>query len=373
MEKFKLITFVIGTRPEAIKLAPVILAFRKSDKFRIRVILTGQHQMMVRQVMDFFKISEDKNLNIMKDKQSLSYITSSTLNKLEEEFNNNKPDLVIVQGDTNTAFAGGLSAFYFKIPVGHVEAGLRTDDKYQPFPEEVNRRMISEYATLHFAPTQMAKENLLSAGIKENIYVTGNTVVDALLYADKKITGFSFPLDYKNKKIILTTIHRRENWGNRYKQILIAIKEIISRNDNIQILLPMHNNPSLRTPIQEILGGHPRVLLTESLNYIQLVSALKYCSIVLTDSGGLQEEGPTFGKPVLVLRDKTERQEGIKYGVTKLIGTKKENIIFEVEKILKNKSFYDELSNKKNPFGDGNSSKRILEISKNFFNLSSGT
>ena len=277
MDKLKLITFVIGTRPEAIKLAPVILAFRKSGKFRTRVILTGQHQTMVRQVMDFFKISEDKNLSIMRDKQSLSYITSITLTKLEEEFNNNKPDLVMVQGDTNTAFAGGLSAFYFKIPVAHIEAGLRTDDKYQPFPEEVNRRMISKYATLHFAPTETAKENLISSGIKEHVYVTGNTVVDALRYADKKIKGFSFPLDYKNKRIILTTIHRRENWGKKYEDILFAIKKIISRNDSIQVLLPMHNNPSLRTPIQKILGGHPRVLLTESLNYVQLVSALKYC------------------------------------------------------------------------------------------------
>ena len=371
MKKFNLITFIIGTRPEAIKLAPVILSFRKSGQFRTRVVLTGQHQTMVRQVMDFFKITEDKNLSIMKYKQTLSYITASTLSKLEEEFENNRPDLVMVQGDTNTAFAGGLSAFYFKIPVGHIEAGLRTDDKYQPFPEEVNRRMISEYATLHFTPTETAKENLLSSGIKENIYVTGNTVIDALLYADKKIKGFSFPLDYKNKKIILTTIHRRENWGNKYEEILIAIKEIISRNNSINILLPMHNNPSLRIQIQKILGGHPRVLLTESLNYIQLVSALKYCSIVLTDSGGLQEEGPTFGKPVLVLRDKTERPEGIKYGVTKLVGTKKENIIYQVEKILNNESLYNEFSNKKNPFGDGQSSKRILEISKKFFNITS--
>ena len=371
MEKFKLITFVIGTRPEAIKLAPVILAFRKSDKFRIRVILTGQHQTMVRQVMDFFKISEDINLNIMRYEQSLSHITFSTLSKLEEEFKNNKPDLVMVQGDTNTSFAGGLSAFYFKIPVAHIEAGLRTDDKYQPYPEEVNRRMISQYATLHFAPTQTSKDNLLSSGIKENIYVTGNTVIDALLYADKRIRGFSFPLDYKNKKIILTTIHRRENWGEKYEEILIAIKEIISRNGNISILFPMHNNPILRTLVKKILGGNPRVLLTESLNYLELVSAIKYCSLVLTDSGGLQEESPTFGKPVLVLRDKTERPEGIKYGVTKLVGTKKDNIIKEVEKIINNKNLYKQFSNKINPFGDGSSSERILEICEKFFNLKS--
>ena len=319
--------------------------------------------------MDFFKISVDKNLGIMRNKQSLAYITSSALTKLEKEFRNNKPDLVIVQGDTNTAFAGGLCAFYFKIPVGHVEAGLRTDDKYQPFPEEVNRRMISEYATLHFAPTNTAKENLLSSGIKKNIYVTGNTVVDALLYADKRIKGFSFPLDYKNKKIILTTIHRRENWGMKYEEILESIKEITSRNESINILLPMHNNPSLRIPIQKILGGNPRVLLTESLSYVELVSALKHCTIVLTDSGGLQEEAPTFGKPVLVLRDKTERSEGIKEGVTKLVGTKKENIIYEIEKILNDENLYNELSKKINPFGDGKSSKRILEIIKKFFNV----
>ena len=203
----------------------------------------------------------------------------------------------------------------------------------------------------------------------KKIFVTGNTVVDALLYADKRIKGFPFPLDYKNKKIILTTIHRRENWGQKYEEILLAIKEIIYRNESIYMILPMHNNPSLRIPIQKILGGHPRVLLTESLSYIELVSALKYCWIVLTDSGGLQEEGPTFGKPVLVLRDKTERQEGIKCGVTKLVGTKKENVIDEVEKIMNDESLYNEFSNKINPFGDGNSSKRILEIIKIFIKI----
>ena len=359
MEK---ITFVIGTRPEAIKMAPVIMYFLRSNSVRVRVILTGQHKEMVTQVMSLFDLKTDKNINLMTPGQSLTHITCSTLNGLKKEFEQNPPDLILVQGDTTTAFSAALAGFYENIPIGHIEAGLRTNQINDPFPEEANRRLISQISSLHFAPTAQAKKNLINSGIKENLYVTGNTVIDALFLISK--TKPSFPLQNiikDDKKIILTTIHRRENWGEKIKNISIALHELLNKHPNHVLLLPMHKNDLVRRPIKKILQNHPRAFLTEPLRYDELVASIQKCQILLTDSGGLQEEAPAFGKPVLVLRETTERPEAIIAGTAKLIGTNSRKIFKEANLLLSCEEEYNKMARSINPFGDGKASERIFK------------
>ena len=362
-----LISIILGTRPEAIKLAPVILKFSESKYFDVRIISTGQHKEMVYQILELFKIKTDLDLNLMSEKQSLTHITVETINGLERDFEKYYPDLVIIQGDTSTAFSAALAAFYRKIPVAHIEAGLRTSNKMNPYPEELNRRMISQIADLHFAPTKNASNNLKKEGIKKNVYVTGNTVIDSLL---KIASSVKYPkitnLNWKDKKIILVTVHRRENWGKNLEEIIFAIKDLAKKREEISFLIPMHKNKIVRDKLIAGLSGIANIFLTDSLNYDELIGAIKNCHHVLTDSGGIQEEAPTFGKPVLILRDNTERQEALESGSAKLIGTKRINIFNEVNKILDDSNLYNKMSRSKNPFGDGNATIKIYNYCKKF-------
>lgn len=363
----RLVTIILGTRPEAIKLAPVIKIFENCPHLDTRLILTGQHKEMVYQVLNIFKISPQKDLGLMAKNQTLTHITFETLSGLESDFNQYKPDLVIVQGDTSTAFAASLAAFYAKIPVAHVEAGLRTESKLNPYPEEINRRLISQIADLHFAPTEIAKLNLNKSGIKNNIFITGNTVIDALLSISNNVKAPLIKnLDWSNKKIILVTVHRRENWGDNLLNISIAIKKLAQKREDICFLIPMHKNKVVRQILEKELSKIINVFLIEPLNYDEQIGAIKGSNFVMTDSGGLQEEVPTLGKPILVLRDNTERPEAITAGTAKLIGTKTENIIREVNVLLNNKIEYEKMSKSVNPFGDGKSSSRILDHCLNF-------
>lgn len=302
----------------------------------------------------------------MKSIQSLNYLTEAIINNLEKEFSRNKPEMVFVQGDTTSAFAASLCAFYLKIPIAHVEAGLRTDNLFEPFPEEANRRLITQIANVHFAPTENALNNLKEIGITKNVYNTGNTVIDALHIASNKIINTDFnELKFKNKKIILTTIHRRENWGDRLLGIARGIKKILDNYSDGQVILPMHPNKKIREPLKKILGNNPQALLIEPLSYERLVYVIKSCYFVITDSGGIQEEAPSLGKPVLILRDVTEREEAIEAGSAKLIGTEENNIYKEASLLLSNEKIYNLMAKPTNAFGDGRSSKKIFDhISK---------
>ena len=361
------ICITLGTRPEAIKLASVIRAFRQSSQFDTQVILTGQHQEMVAQVMDLFEITGDRNLNIMQPKQTLTDITQRSLVGLEAIFQEIKPKIVIVQGDTTTAFAAALAAFYQQIPIGHVEAGLRTDNIYNPYPEEANRRLISQLAQLNFAPTQRAVENLQRSDVTGAIHLTGNTVIDALLTVAAQHPDCPIPgLDWSNYRVLLATVHRRENWGEPLSDILTGFEQILDNFPDTALLLPMHRNPTVREPIAAVLGGHPRVFLTEPLDYAQLVGAIGRCYLLLTDSGGLQEEAPSLGKPVLVLRETTERPEAIEAGTAKLIGTEPRSLFAAASELLSDPQAYDRMATAINPFGDGKASERILKIVEDY-------
>lgn len=366
----KCIGIILGTRPEAIKLAPVIQVFQDCAELDVQVILTGQHREMVEQVMNLFNIQGNHNLEIMQKQQSLNDITCRSLQGLETLFQAQKLDFVIVQGDTTTAFAAALAAFYQKIPVGHVEAGLRTDNIYNPFPEEANRRLISQITQLHFAPTTLAVENLKNAGVLGEIYLTGNTVIDALLNVAKNQPECDIEgLNWSDYRMILATVHRRENWGEPLQNIAQGFLQILDKFPDVGLLLPLHRNPTVREPLQQILGQHPRIFLTEPLDYKELVGAIDRSYLILTDSGGLQEEAPSLGKPVLVLRDTTERPEAVTAGTAKLIGTNIDNIVMSASKLLSNKDVYDQMANAINPFGDGQAAKRILEIVRKYLHL----
>lgn len=362
------VCITLGTRPEAIKLAPVIEAFSQAEDFETKVVLTGQHQEMVAQVMELFNLKANENLNIMQPKQTLTDITYRSLQGLEELFSKIEPDLVIVQGDTTTAFAATLAAFYQKIKVGHVEAGLRTNNIYDPYPEEANRRLISQLTQLHFAPTQLAVENLKNSGVTGEIHHTGNTVIDALL----KVAQLNPPcdvsgLDWQKHRVLLATVHRRENWGQPLQEIIKGFKLVLDKFPDTALLLPLHRNPIVRNPLQKELGNHPRVFLTEPLDYTELIGAIKRCYLLLTDSGGLQEEAPSLGKPVLVLRETTERPEAVEAGTAKLIGTNSEQILSNASELLSNKTVYQNMAEAINPFGDGTASQKILNIVKSYF------
>jgi UDP-N-acetylglucosamine 2-epimerase (non-hydrolysing) len=359
------ICITLGTRPEAIKLAPVIQAFQRSPEFETSVILTGQHREMVAQVMDWFGLTANHDLAIMQANQTLTDITYRSLQGLESLFKELKPQMVLVQGDTTTAFAAALAAFYQQIPVGHVEAGLRTDNIYNPFPEEANRRLISQIAQLSFAPTELSVENLKKSGLTGGIHLTGNTVIDALLSVAASKPDCPIPgLDWSQYRVILATVHRRENWGAPLADIATSMEQILDRFPDTALVLPLHRNPLVREPLTAALGDHPRVFLCEPLDYPNLVGAIQRCTLILTDSGGIQEEAPGLGKPVLILRDTTERPEAVMSGTAKLVGTNPEVVIAEATTLLSDPQAYAAMANAVNPFGDGQSSDRIVNLVK---------
>ena len=363
----------LGTRPEAIKLAPVIQKLRSIVKLKTYVVLTGQHREMVDGVMELFKLKCDRDLAIMKPKQTLTEITCNSLQGLEEIFSELQPQLVIVQGDTSTAFSAALAAFYQKIPVAHVEAGLRTDDLFNPYPEEANRRLISQITQFHFAPTDLAVQNLHQAGVTGKIYQTGNTVIDALLQVAKTNPKCNIPgLDWSKYRVLLATVHRRENWGQPLQDILQGFETILERFPDTALLLPMHRNPTVREPIKAFFSDSrvsSRVFLTEPLDYKELVAAISRCYLLLTDSGGLQEEAPSLGKPVLVLRETTERQEAIAAGTAKLIGTNPDAIFAHTEELLNNTQTYQKMATAINPFGDGLAAVKIVDVIQEFLQI----
>jgi UDP-N-acetylglucosamine 2-epimerase (non-hydrolysing) len=364
------VCFTLGTRPEAIKLAPVIRTFKASSKFETQVVLTGQHREMVAQVMDIFGLTADRDLDIMQHQQTLTDITQRSLQGLEKLFQAIAPQLVIVQGDTTTAFAAALAAFYQQIPIGHVEAGLRTGNLFDPFPEEANRRLISQIAQLHFAPTDLAVENLHKSGVTGEIHETGNTVIDALLTVANSQPACDIPgLDWSKYRTLLATVHRRENWGEPLQHIAAAMLQILAEFPDTALLLPLHRNPTVREPLTQILGNHPRVFLTEPLDYTQLVGAIQRSYLLLTDSGGLQEEAPSLGKPVLVLRDTTERPEAVTGGTAKLVGTDTATITAAASELLSSVDAYQAMATAINPFGDGSASAQILAAVEKFFGV----
>ncbi len=348
-------------------MAPLVKALENNnDVFESIVCVTAQHRQMLDQVLELFEIKADYDLDIMKTNQDLWSLTSEVILKTKEVFEQVKPDIVLVHGDTTTSMAAALSAFYARIPVGHVEAGLRTFDKYYPFPEEINRVFADAISTYHFAPTDTSCQNLINAQIpKEHIYKTGNTVIDALLYTVNNHTAEieGLKLD-KNLKTILLTSHRRENFGEPIKQICSAILELVEKNKDIQVVYPVHLNPNVQKPVYEMLGEKERIHLIKPLDYAPFASLMKDAHIILTDSGGVQEEAPSLGKPVLVLRDTTERPEAIDYGTVKLVGTDKEKIVQETQKLLDSDEEYKKMSEAINPYGDGKACQRIIDILK---------
>ena len=362
MPKIRVLT-VFGTRPEAIKMAPLVKELEKNpDKFESIVCVTAQHRQMLDQVLSLFSVKPDYDLDIMKENQNLWSLTADVLLKMKEVFESANPDIVLVHGDTTTSMAAALSAFYAKIPVGHVEAGLRTFDKYYPFPEEINRVFADAVCTYHFAPTDTTCENLKKSSIpQEHIYKTGNTVIDALLYTVGQAKAPEIDLD-ENLKTILMTSHRRENFGEPIRNICKAVLELVDRNPDIQVVYPVHLNPNVQKPVYELLGGHERIHLTAPMEYAPFSAMMKKAYIIMTDSGGVQEEAPSLGKPVLVLRTTTERPEAVEYGTVKLVGTDKDKIVTEVEKLLRNSDEYKKMSEAINPYGDGLASKRIADI-----------
>ena len=361
------VSLVLGTRPEAVKLAPVILALQAAGDFSTRVIQTGQHQHLVKPVMDLFGLAPDRDLALMTPRQSLAHITCTALTGLQEDFLRHPPHLVLVQGDTTTAFAAALAAFYQRVPLAHVEAGLRTDDLWNPYPEEANRRLISQLAQLHFAPTPRARHNLKTAGALGTIVLTGNTVIDALLTVARQRPTCPVPgLVWDGQQVILTTVHRRENWGEPLQEIGRGLRHVLDRHPKATLLLPLHPNPTVREPLRQILADHPRAFLVEPLDYKALVGAMAGCTLVLTDSGGLQEEAPTLGKPVLVLRHTTERPEAVDAGTARLIGTSASAVLRETSRLLTDAAAYNAMARAVNPFGDGHASQRIVAACRQF-------
>lgn len=362
------IAIILGTRPEAIKLAPVIKEMEKyPDLIALNIISTGQHREMLQQIFEVFDILPHFDLDIMKHDQSLSYIGSQCMSKLPELLSKQAIDLLMVQGDTTTAFVGALVGFYHKIRIAHVEAGLRTSNKYNPFPEEMNRRLISPLSDLNFAPTPTNKKNLLREAIPEtSIYVTGNTVIDALLIAAHKQYEFE-DAHLKNflqngRKKILITAHRRENFGEPLVNICQAILELKARYDNIEFIYPVHLNPNVHEVVYKILGNEERICLINPLKYLAFVHLMKKVDLILTDSGGVQEEAPSLGKPVLVLRTTTERPEAVQAGTVRLVGTDRKNIIEETCRLLEDRAFYQKMSKAINPYGDGKAADRITRF-----------
>jgi UDP-N-acetylglucosamine 2-epimerase (non-hydrolysing) len=359
----KKVLFVFGTRPEAIKMCPLILELKNRINIVTKVCVTGQHKQMLDQILSFFKVTPDYNLSIMKENQTLFDVTINILDKIKTILQSESPDIVLVHGDTTTAFVTSLACFYLKIPVGHIEAGLRTNDLYSPFPEEFNRQTVSIISKFNFAPTEISKQNLiLENKDPRNIFVTGNTGIDAL-----KITisnDYSHPiLEWaKDSRLILLTAHRRESIGNPIQNMLRAILRIVNDNNDIKVIYPIHMNPLIREAAKNILSNHSRIKIIEPLDVIDFHNFMNNSYLILTDSGGIQEEAPYLGKPVLVMRNITERPEGIASGTLKLVGTSEESIYNSFNLLLNDTKEYQRMSNSSNPYGDGSASKRIADI-----------
>jgi UDP-N-acetylglucosamine 2-epimerase (non-hydrolysing) len=371
------VLIIFGTRPEAIKMAPVYRALKADPFFEVKLCVTAQHRQMLDQVLDLFKLKPDFDLNLMKPGQDLSDITSNVLLGMREVYNNWRPDIALVHGDTSTTLGASLASYYAKIKVGHVEAGLRTRNKYSPWPEEMNRKITGAIADVHFSPTTESRQNLIQEGVKEDdILVTGNTVIDALLDVVERVKSdqqlqkqFKLKFDFLEsaKKLILITGHRRENFGAGFESICLALSELAKRPD-VQIVYPVHLNPSVQEPVNRILYGLPNVILLEPQEYLPFVYLMERSTLIITDSGGVQEEAPSLGKPVLVMRDTTERPEAVSAGTVKLVGTSQEAIIYETQRLLDDRKAYEIMSRAHNPYGDG---KAAMRISKHLKTLKS--
>ena len=352
----------VGTRPEAIKMAPVILALKKQPWAEVRVLATAQHRHMLDQVLNFFGIEPDIDLNIMRPNQSLTTLTARLLLDMDDVLQAEKPDVVLVQGDTTTVMTVALACFYHRIPIGHVEAGLRTWDMQNPFPEEANRVIAGKLARWHFAPTEGSRQNLLKEGVPDaEIVVAGNTVIDALLMAAAKDLEITVPLD-PTKRLVLVTSHRRENFGEPFRNICRALRTLAETNPAVQFLYPVHPNPNVKDVADELLAGLPNFTLCEPLDYAPFIAAMKRAYIILTDSGGVQEEAPALGKPVLVLRDETERPEAVDQGVVKLVGSNYESIVKEAQRLLDDEEAYRAMARGVSPYGDGHAAERIVSV-----------
>jgi UDP-N-acetylglucosamine 2-epimerase (non-hydrolysing) len=363
----KKILCITGTRPEAIKMAPVILALRNEAWADVRVLATAQHRQMLDQVMNFFGIEPDIDLNIMRPNQALTALTARLLLDLEDVLQAERPDVVLVQGDTTTVMAVALACFYHRIPVGHVEAGLRTWDMQNPFPEEANRVIVGKLAHWHFAPTESSRQNLLKEGVPDSaIVVTGNTVIDALLMSAARDLKLGIDLD-SNKRLVLITSHRRENFGEPFRNICRALQTLAENNPDVQFLYPVHPNPNVKDTAHEFLERLPNFVLCSPLDYAPFIAAMKRAYIILTDSGGVQEEAPALGKPVLVLRDETERPEAVEQGVVKLVGPNKERIVEEAQRLLDDESAYRAMARGVSPYGDGHAAERITKTLREYF------
>lgn len=365
------VMLVFGTRPEAIKMCPLIKKMSEYDEIECIVCVTAQHRQMLDQVLNTFEVIPDYDLDIMKDRQGLTGITTRILTEMEKVLDEAKPDMVLVHGDTTTSFAAALSAFYKQIPVGHVEAGLRTWDRYSPFPEEMNRNLTGKIAEIHFAPTEMNKRNLIAENITENIFVTGNTVLDAFEYTVKENYEFKEEslnkIDFSNGRYVLLTAHRRENLGENLHNICTAVKRLVESNDDINVIYPVHLNPAVQQTVREVLGSVERVHLINPIEVTDMHNLLTKCDLLLTDSGGLQEEGPSFDIPVLVLRTETERPEAVEAGTVKVVGVNEEEIYQYANKVLTDEEEYNRFIGAVNPYGDGKASLRIVEAVLKYF------
>ncbi|NYE57710.1 non-hydrolyzing UDP-N-acetylglucosamine 2-epimerase [Carboxydothermus ferrireducens] len=367
------ILLIFGTRPEAIKMAPVYKILKDSPEFETLVAVTAQHREMLDQVLKLFNITPDYDLNLMTPRQTLQDLTSRALLGVSKVLDECQPDLVLVHGDTTTTFVGALAAFYKKIPVGHVEAGLRTRNKYSPWPEEMNRRLTGALTDLHFAPTRTSRENLLREGVlPENIFVTGNTVIDALYYTVRENYRFDPEIEAilnRPGRIILMTTHRRENWGEPLKNIYRGLLKVLEEAADVRVIFPVHKNPVVREAVKEVIGEHPRVHLVEPMDYEPFANLMARSYLVLTDSGGIQEEAPSLGKPVLVLRDTTERPEAVEAGTVRLIGSGTEAVYKNLKELLFDESSYQKMANAVNPYGDGKASLRIYQALKYYYKI----
>jgi UDP-N-acetylglucosamine 2-epimerase (non-hydrolysing) len=363
----KKVLCVVGTRPEAIKMAPVILAMKKELWADVRVLATAQHRHMLDQVLNFFDIEPHIDLNIMRANQPLTTLTARLLLDLDDVLKAEKPDVVLVQGDTTTVMATALAAFYHGVLVGHVEAGLRTGDMQNPFPEEANRVIAGRLARWHFAPTESSRQNLLREGVADkDITVTGNTVIDALLMTASKELELAIDID-PSKRLILITSHRRENFGEPFRQICLALHTLAARNPGVQFLYPVHPNPNVKDVAQAMLGGCANIRLCEPLDYAPFVAAMKRSYLIISDSGGVQEEAPALGKPVLVLREETERPEAVEQGVVKLVGPNYDRIVEETQRLLDDESAYRAMARGISPYGDGHGAERIVKVLREYF------
>lgn len=371
MSKIKVLS-VFGTRPEAIKMCPLVKVLEKDDRIESIVCATAQHREMLDTVLDIFDVKPQYDLNVMSHGQTIVDVSNKVLTGVDKVIKECNPDIVLVHGDTSTTLNGALAAFYNQKPIGHVEAGLRTGDIYSPFPEEANRKLTGAIATLHFSATESNKSNLERENINKNIYITGNTVIDALLsvvdknhkFDDKNLNN----IDFENKKIVLLTAHRRENWGEPMKDIFAAVKELVTKNQDVNVIFPMHKNPLIRELANESFKGvEDKIHLIEPLEYVDFANLMAKCYLIMTDSGGIQEEAPALGKPVIVLRTETERPEAVKAGTVKLAGIKKEDIFNIADELINDEEAYNKMAHAVNPYGDGKACPRIVEHIVEYF------